>query len=147
MSSRDRCCVECMYVCVHVWCVRVCLWRTSSGEFLDCVCLHGGLCTRQISFTHRQSYWLSSTHTHFKEDLWCCRTIFSSFFCWGLSLQWRFVKGGNHNASQFSVLLYVGHDPGVQIGDFQSVTKWWCCTFLGGHLIIIYNGLFYIILI
>lgn len=46
-----------MHACVCYWiCVCLHLRRTSSGDFLDCVCLHGGLCTRQISLPNSQSY-------------------------------------------------------------------------------------------
>lgn len=70
MSSREhgylleKTCVKCMYVCEEICgCVRLC--RTSSGEFPDCVCLHGGLCTVRLACLRgRATDWAAHTHTH-----------------------------------------------------------------------------------
>lgn len=76
--------------CEHVPVCDVCvlhLWQRISWL---CLSPQGFVYPSDYSFTGRAiptecARTHTHTHTHFKEDLWCCRTIFSSiFWCGGL---------------------------------------------------------------
>lgn len=125
MSSREHChllekllCK--MYVCVCEWiceCVHLCC--TSSGESLDCVCLHGACVpVRLACLTGRATDW--AAHTHISKGTFDVAELYLAASSGGDFSRVTISKRRQPQCLSTFSPFYMGHGPVVQISDSQS---------------------------